>query len=64
MFSDGNKLLANSVMGALNKTTAECFMCGKIRPMTADHIGPISLGFVHDLLNFQALTFFNNYVNF
>lgn len=52
--SDGNCLLANVVMGKLNTINSRCFMCGKYEQMTADHIGPISLGFIHDPINFQA----------
>ena len=54
MMSDGNVLLANLLMGKLNKITKRCFMCGKENAMSADHIGPISLGFIHDTNNFQA----------
>ena len=54
MMSDGNVLLANAVMGKLNTKRNICFICGKEDIMTADHIGPISLGFVHDPCNFQA----------
>ena len=54
MMSDGNVLLANTMMGKLNTITSDCFMCGKSKKMTADHIGPISLGFIHDPMNFQA----------
>lgn len=53
-FSDGKCLLANCLMGKLNTVKSECFSCGKHATMTADHIGPISLGFVHDTINFQA----------
>jgi Alw26I/Eco31I/Esp3I family type II restriction endonuclease len=54
-YSDGNCLLANCLMGKLNTITSTCFMCEKSdQKMTADHIGPISLGFVHDPINFQA----------
>jgi Alw26I/Eco31I/Esp3I family type II restriction endonuclease len=52
--SDGNCLLANSVMGKLNTIEYECPMCHNKAKMTADHIGPISFGFVHDPVNFQA----------
>lgn len=55
LYSDGNCLLANCVMGHLNTIKSVCFICGKPdQIMTADHIGPISLGFIHDPLNFQA----------
>jgi Alw26I/Eco31I/Esp3I family type II restriction endonuclease len=53
--SDGNILLANTIMGKLNTMKHNCFICGKNeQKMTADHIGPISLGFIHDSINFQA----------
>ena len=54
LLSDGNCLQANALMGGLNTITATCFKCGKVDKMTADHIGPISLGFIHDPANFQA----------
>ena len=54
MMSDGNVLLANRIMGDLNTKSNLCFMCNNMEQMTADHIGPISLGFIHDPLNFQA----------
>jgi hypothetical protein len=54
LLSDGNCLLANCLMGKLNSVTSVCFICGKSTLMTADHIGPISLGFIHDPANFQA----------
>lgn len=53
-FSDGKCLLANILMGKLNTITHNCFICNKLTSMTADHIGPISLGFIHDPQNFQA----------
>jgi Alw26I/Eco31I/Esp3I family type II restriction endonuclease len=53
--SDGKILLANAVMGKLNTMKHSCFICGKNdQLMSADHIGPISLGYVHDPNNFQA----------
>tara|TARA_A100001015_G_C15037916_1_gene737563 strand:- start:2997 stop:4298 length:1302 start_codon:yes stop_codon:yes gene_type:complete len=54
MMSDGNVLLANKIMGDLNTRSDLCFMCNNTEKMTADHTGPISLGFIHDPLNFQA----------
>jgi Alw26I/Eco31I/Esp3I family type II restriction endonuclease len=54
LFSDGNTLLANAMMGKLNTIKSKCFVCKNELPMTADHIGPISLGFIHDPINFQA----------
>lgn len=54
-FSDGRCLLANRLMGKLNTIVSRCFICTKEnQSMTADHIGPISLGFIHDPINFQA----------
>ena len=55
MMSDGRVLLANRIMGELNKIKSTCFMCHKEKKMTADHIGPISLGFIHDPNNFQGM---------
>jgi len=53
--SDGNILLANAIMGKLNTMNYSCFICSKNeQKMSADHIGPISLGFIHDPINFQA----------
>lgn len=47
-WSDGNWNLANRIMGEYAKQKAcQCPQCGKIRKMTADHIGPVSLGFCH-----------------
>lgn len=54
-FSDGRILLANTVMGKMNTVIAECPVCHKTSNMSADHIGPVSLGFVHDPDNFQAM---------
>lgn len=47
-WSDGNYNLANRLMGEYRKQEAMiCPMCGKTAKMSADHIGPISLGFCH-----------------
>ncbi len=48
-WADGNWNLSNRLMGEFNRHKLEtaCPRCGKIRKMTADHIGPISLGFTH-----------------
>lgn len=55
MLSDGRCLLANLVMGKLNTIKSTCFICKtESTMMTADHIGPITLGFIHDPVNFQA----------
>lgn len=54
-YSDGNNLLANKLMGLLNTKESTCFSCNKTANMTGDHIGPISLGFIHDVTNIQAL---------
>ena len=53
-FSDGNCLLANSIMGNLNTINSICPTCKKSNMMTGDHIGPLSLGFIHDPVNLQA----------
>jgi hypothetical protein len=55
MYSDGNVLLTNKLMGKLNTIESICVSCNKKLMMTGDHIGPISLGFVHDPINLQAL---------
>jgi Alw26I/Eco31I/Esp3I family type II restriction endonuclease len=55
MYSDGNVLLTNKLMGKLNTIESICVSCNKKAIMTGDHIGPISLGFVHDPINLQAL---------
>lgn len=48
-WSDGNFTLANAIMGEYNKykTLVTCPGCNTQKLMTADHIGPISLGFCH-----------------
>lgn len=47
-WSDGDYNLANRLMGEFHKCPPmACPICGKIEEMTADHIGPISLGFCH-----------------
>ena len=48
-WSDGNYRLANRLMGEFKKGNKRyiCPKCGKMKKMTADHIGPISLGFCH-----------------
>src|SRR3989339_42917 len=48
-WAEGNWNLSNRLMGEFNKFDLEikCPSCGKARKMTADHIGPISLGFTH-----------------
>lgn len=54
MFSDWNILLTNKIMGKLNTIEMSCPFCDKFTIMSGDHIGPISLGFVHDPINIQA----------
>ena len=54
LYTDGNKLLANLIMGKINMINIPCPICKNKSVMTADHIGPISLGFVHDPINFQV----------
>lgn len=48
-WAEGNWNLSNRLMGEFNKYSLkiQCPNCGKLRKMTADHIGPISLGFTH-----------------
>jgi len=48
-WSDGNFTLANTIMGEYGKylTPVLCPGCNTNQIMTADHIGPISLGFCH-----------------
>lgn len=48
-WSEGNFNLANRLMGEYRKDKAfyKCPNCGNMRTMSADHIGPISLGFTH-----------------
>ena len=49
-WSDGNYNLANRLMGEFHKyPPMKCPVCGHIKEMTADHIGPISLGFCHSI---------------
>ncbi|MDR0913430.1 MAG: HNH endonuclease [Methanobrevibacter sp.] len=48
-WAEGNWNLANRLMGEYKRYEEEiiCPMCGKKARVTADHIGPISLGFTH-----------------
>lgn len=47
-WSDGDYNLANRLMGEFHKCPPmKCPKCGTIAKMSADHIGPISLGFCH-----------------
>lgn len=48
-WADGNWRGANRLMGiyASNATEVRCPGCNNLEKMTADHIGPISLGFCH-----------------
>ena len=48
-WADGNWNLSNRLMGEFNRfpDLLKCPSCGRISKMTADHIGPISLGFTH-----------------
>lgn len=49
-WSDGDYNLANRIMGEFHKQPPmACPNCGNIEKMTADHIGPVSLGFCHSL---------------
>lgn len=47
-WSDGDYNLANRLMGEFRKhPPMPCPICGSVEKMSADHIGPISLGFCH-----------------
>lgn len=47
-WSEGDYNLANRLMGEFRKQPPmPCPSCGKVEKMSADHIGPISLGFCH-----------------
>jgi len=48
-WSEGDWNLSNRLMGEFGRFEEKiiCPFCGKKRKMTADHIGPISLGFTH-----------------
>jgi Alw26I/Eco31I/Esp3I family type II restriction endonuclease len=48
-WADGDWNLSNRLMGEFQRYAPfmQCPSCGKHRKMTADHIGPISLGFTH-----------------
>ena len=50
-WADGDYNLANRLMGEFQKDEKlyECPKCHEMKNMTADHIGPISLGFCHSL---------------
>lgn len=56
-WADGNYNLANRLMGEFSKGTQkyQCPQCNKMRKMSADHIGPISLGFCHSIYNFAPM---------
>lgn len=47
-WSEGNFNISNRLMGEYrkDKNLYKCPKCGKMKKMTADHIGPISLGFI------------------
>lgn len=47
-WSDGDYNLANRMMGEFHKQPPmKCPNCGQVENMSADHIGPVSLGFCH-----------------
>ena len=56
-WADGDVNLANKYMNEYERDTRtyECPLCHKKARMSADHIGPISLGFCHSIYNFQPL---------
>jgi hypothetical protein len=44
--------MCNAIMGSVRKNSVmRCYRCGETRKLSSDHIGPISLGFIHDPLN-------------
>lgn len=50
-WADGDYNLANRLMGEFRKQLPmPCPVCGNVAKMSADHIGPISLGFCHSHL--------------
>ena len=55
-WSDGDWKLANRIMGVYANSLEKvpCPQCGIVNKMTADHIGPVSLGFSHSG-NFKPL---------
>jgi Alw26I/Eco31I/Esp3I family type II restriction endonuclease len=55
-WADGNWRGADRLMGLYRQTTQKvaCPNCSSIKEMSPDHIGPISLGFMHRM-QFQAL---------
>lgn len=54
-WADGNYNLANRLMGEFQKVKeCPCPVCGETAKMTADHIGPVSLGFCHSI-NFAPM---------
>ena len=55
-WAEGNWNLANRLMGEFGRYSklATCPKCGKLRKLTADHLGPLSLGFRHTS-NLRAL---------
>ena len=56
-WADGDINLANKFMDEYRKDDKlyKCPRCHKLDKMSADHIGPISLGFCHSIYNFQPL---------
>lgn len=56
-WADGDYNLANRLMGEFRKDGKkyQCPKCGKLKIMSADHIGPISLGFCHSQYNLTGL---------
>lgn len=56
-WADGDFNLANRLMGEFAKGDQKykCPQCGNMERMSADHIGPISLGFAHSVKNFTPL---------
>lgn len=55
-WAEGDWRGADRLMGVYKKETkiVPCPVCGEVRKMSADHIGPISLGFMHRM-DFQPM---------
>lgn len=53
-WATGNLKIASKMM-RVGAGDGKCAMCGEWKKMTADHIGPISLGFAHRYDGFQPL---------
>ena len=56
-WAEGDYNLANRIMAEFNKCDTKyiCPACKRLRKMSADHIGPISIGFCHSIHNFAPM---------